>query len=217
MNLLFAAEAFHCESNSFEFRSFAKQLNDNMASTADFKNGLCIKYNNDLYTIVEFQHVKPGKGPAFVRTKLKNIKTGKVIDNTFTSGVKIDTVRIENRDYQFLYKDELGYHFMDQNTYEQTAIEEHLINAPQFLKEGNSVNILFYADEEMPISCELPPFVELEVTYTEPGVKGDTATNTLKPATVETGAEVNVPLFIDEGEKIKIDTRSSSYSERVKE
>lgn len=187
-----------------------------MASTSDFKNGLCIKYNNDLYTIVEFQHVKPGKGPAFVRTKLRNIKTGRVIDNTFTAGIKIETVRIENRDYQFLYKDDLGCHFMDQNTFEQLSIEESLINAPQFLKEGNLVNILVFADEDMPISCELPPFVELEITYTEPGIKGDTATNTLKPATVETGAEVNVPLFLSEGEKIKIDTRNGSYVERVK-
>ncbi|MEQ8324164.1 MAG: elongation factor P [Vicingaceae bacterium] len=186
-----------------------------MASTADFKNGLCIKYNGDLYTITEFQHVKPGKGPAFVRTKLKNIKTGKVIDNTFSAGVKIETVRIENRDCQFLFKDDMGYHFMDQNTFEQVTLEEHIINAPDFLKEGNPANILFFADEELPISCELPPFVELEITYTEPGVKGDTATNTLKPATVETGATVNVPLFINSGEIIKVDTRSASYSERV--
>lgn len=187
-----------------------------MASTADFKNGLCIKFNNDLYTIVEFQHVKPGKGPAFVRTKLRNIKTGRVIDNTFTSGVKIDTVRIENREYQFLYKDDMGYHFMHKNTYEQVRIDEAIINAPEYLKEGNEVNILFFADEEMPISCELPPFVELEITYTEPGLKGDTATNTLKKARLETGAEVNVPLFIGEGEKIKVDTRTHTYVERVK-
>jgi len=187
-----------------------------MASTSDFKNGLCIKYNGDLFTITEFQHVKPGKGPAFVRTKLKNIKTGKVIDNTFSAGVKIETVRIENREYQFLYKDDMGYHFMNQNSFEQISIEQHLINAPQFLKEGNLVNILVHADEDFPISCELPPFVELEVTYTEPGVKGDTATNTLKPATVETGAAVNIPLFLEIGDRIKVDTRSGSYSERVK-
>lgn len=186
-----------------------------MGSTTDFKNGLCIRYNNDLFTIVEFQHVKPGKGPAFVRTKLKNIKTGKVIDNTFTAGVKIDIVRIENRTYQFLYKDEMGYHCMDQRTFEQIMLEPHLINSPELLKEGNEVQVLFHAEEEMPLSCELPPFVELEVTYTEPGVKGDTATNTLKPATVETGAEINVPLFINQGEIIKIDTRDGSYSERV--
>ena len=186
-----------------------------MASTSDFKNGLCIKYNNGLYTITEFQHVKPGKGPAFVRTKLKNIKTGKVIDNTFTAGVKVETVRIENRDCQFLYKDDLGYHFMEQKSFEQMSLEEHLINAPQFLKEGNPVNVLVFADEDSPISCELPPFVELEITYTEPGVKGDTATNALKPATVETGATVNIPLFLEAGEIIKIDTRSGAYSERV--
>lgn len=187
-----------------------------MASTADFKNGLCIKYNNDLYVIVDFQHVKPGKGGAFVRTKLRNIKSGKVIDNTFSAGVKIDTIRIENRNYQFLYKDDMGYHFMDQKTYEQVTLEEAMVSAPQYLKEGNPVNILFFADEEMPISCELPPFVELEVTYTEPGLKGDTATNTLKKATLETGANIQVPLFINTGEKIKIDTRTNIYVERVK-
>jgi len=187
-----------------------------MATTADFRNGLCMKYNNDLYTIVEFQHVKPGKGPAFVRTKLKNINTGKVIDNTFSAGIKIETVRIENRTYQFLYKDDLGFHFMNNETYEQIFLQEKLINSPQFLKEGDNVNILFHADEELPLSCELSSFVELEITYTEPGLKGDTATNTLKPATVETGASVNVPLFLDTGDKIKIDTRSGLYTERVK-
>jgi len=187
-----------------------------MATTADFKNGLCIKYNNDLYTIVEFQHVKPGKGPAFVRTKLKNLNNGKVIDNTFNAGVKIETVRIENRTYQYLYKDDVGFHFMNNETFEQISLEPHLINAPDFLKEGGNVNILFHAEEEMPLSCELPPFVELEITYTEPGIKGDTATNTLKPAKVETDATVNVPLFIETGDKIKIDTRTGAYSERVK-
>ena len=186
-----------------------------MASTADFKNGLCMKYNGQLYTITEFQHVKPGKGPAFVRTKLKNIKTGKVIDNTFSAGVKIETVRIENRDCQYLYKDDMGYYFMDQRSFEQVVIEEHMINAPQLLKEGNMANILFFADEELPISCELTTFVELEITYTEPGLKGDTTTNSLKPATVETGATVNVPLFLNVGEVVKIDTRSGAYLERV--
>ena len=187
-----------------------------MASTADFKNGLCIKYNNDLYTIVEFQHVKPGKGPAFVRTKLRNIKTGRVIDNTFSSGVKIETIRIENRDYQFLYKDDMGFHFMHQKTFEQVTLEESIIGESQFLKEGNKANILFFADEDLPISCELPPFVELEITYTEPGVKGDTTTSSLKKATLETGATVNVPLFLNTGEVVKIDTRTGNYSERVK-
>ncbi len=187
-----------------------------MATTADFKNGLCLEYNGDLYTIVEFQHVKPGKGGAFVRTKLKNLKTGKVIPNTFNAGVKIDVARVERRPYQFLYKDDNGYNFMHTETYEQVSIEESLIGAPQFLKEGQGVEIMFHAETETPLTCDLPPFVELTVVYAEPGVKGDTATNTLKPATVDTGAIVNVPLFIGEGERIKVDTRTGDYSERVK-
>lgn len=187
-----------------------------MATTADFKNGMCINFNHDLYTIIEFQHVKPGKGPAFVRTKLKSLTTGKTIDNTFTSGVKIDPVRIETRKYQYLYFDDSGYHFMNKENYEQTFLPKELINAPQFLKEGDDVDIMFHADEEKVLSCDLPPFVEMAVTYTEPGIKGDTATNAQKPATVETGAEVRVPLFINEGDIIKIDTRSGAYSERVK-
>ena len=187
-----------------------------MASTADFKNGMCIEYNNGLYSIVEFQHVKPGKGPAFVRTKLKNIKTGKVIDNTFTAGHKVTTARIERREYQFIYKDDMGYHFMDSNTFEQVGIEESLINAPQFLKDGQEVEVIYHAEEDVILGCELPQFVEMTVTYTEPGLKGDTATNTLKPATIETGATVQVPLFINTDERIKIDTRTGHYSERVK-
>ncbi|MFY0654308.1 MAG: elongation factor P [Cyclobacteriaceae bacterium] len=188
-----------------------------MASTADFKNGLCIEYNHGLYSIVEFQHVKPGKGPAFVRTKLKNIKTGKVIDNTFTSGHKVTTARIERRAYQFIYKDDIGYHFMDSSTFEQVNIEESLIDAPQFLKDGQDVEVLFHAEEEVILACELPQYVEMQVTYTEPGLKGDTATNTLKPATVETGATVQVPLFINIDERIKVDTKTGHYAERVKD
>lgn len=188
-----------------------------MATTSDFKNGLCIELNNELYTIVEFQHVKPGKGSAFVRTKLKNLKSGKVLQKTFNSGVKIDIARVERRPYQFLYKeDEDTFIFMHNETFEQIPIERKIINAPQFLKEGQNVEIVFHADTETPLFAELPPFVELEITYTEPGVKGDTATNTLKPATVDTGAEVNVPLFINIGERIKVDTRDGSYSERIK-
>ena len=187
-----------------------------MASTSDFRNGLVIKFNHDLYTIVEFQHVKPGKGAAFVRTKLKNIKTGRVLDNTFPSGSKVETARVMTIKHQFLYKDDIGFHFMNMNTYEQVQLEEALINAPSLLLEGQEVNILFHEETDTPINCELPSFVEMEITYTEPGVKGDTATNTLKPATVETGAKINVPLFINQGEKIKIDTRSNSYVERVK-
>ncbi len=187
-----------------------------MATTADFRNGLVIEFNHDLFAIVEFQHVKPGKGPAFVRTKLKSLTTGKVIDNTFSAGHKVNTARVERRDYQFLYKDDLGYHFMDSNTFEQIPVEEALINAPQFLKDGQNVEILFHAEQERVLGCELPQHVILTVTYTEPGLKGDTATNTLKPAEVETGAKVQVPLFIDQDEVIKVDTTTGAYVERVK-
>jgi elongation factor P len=187
-----------------------------MATTADIRNGLCIEFNGDLFSIVEFQHVKPGKGGAFVRTKLKNLKTGKVIPNTFNAGTRIEIVRVERRPYQFLFKDQSGYHFMNSQTYEQTFLSEELINAPSFLKEGQEVEIVVHADTETPLTCELPPFVELEVTYSEPGLRGDTATNTLKPATVETGATVHVPIFISTGERIRIDTRTGTYYERVK-
>ncbi|MEQ9426313.1 MAG: elongation factor P [Cyclobacteriaceae bacterium] len=187
-----------------------------MASTADFRNGLCIEYNNDLFTIVEFQHVKPGKGPAFVRTKLKSLTTGRVIDNTFNSGVKVTTARIERRAHQFLYKDDIGYHFMDSSTFEQVMIEETLINAPQFLKDGQEVDVLFHAENETVLGCELPASVQLQITYTEPGLKGDTATNAAKPATLETGAEIKVPLFINQDEVIKINTETGEYMERVK-
>ncbi len=188
-----------------------------MATTADFRNGLCIEYNDDIYTIVQFQHVKPGKGGAFVRTKLKSLTTGKVIENTFNAGVKINVVRVERRPYQYLYKDDIGYHFMHLDTFEQVSVTEDLIDAPDLLKEGQYVEMVFHAETETPMSCELPPFVELEITYTEPGVRGDTATNALKPATLETGAVVNVPLFINTGERIRVDTRDHSYSERAKD
>ena len=187
-----------------------------MATTADIRNGLVIDFNNDLYTIVEFQHVKPGKGPAFIRTKLKSLKNGRVIANTFDSGVRIDIARVERRKYQYLFKDHSGYHFMHMETYEQTFIGEELINAPQYLKEGQEVEIVFHADTETPLSCELPPFVILKIIYTEPGLRGNTATNTLKDATVETGAKVRVPLFIENDEVIKVDTRIGEYAERVK-
>ena len=187
-----------------------------MATTADFRNGLVIDFNDDLFTIVEFQHVKPGKGPAFVRTRLKSLKTGRVIANTFDSGVKINIARVERRKYQYLYKDDSGYHFMHTDTYEQIFIPEEIINAPQFIKEAQEVEILFHADTETPLSCELPPFVDLKVTYTEPGLKGNTATNTLKDSVVETGAHVRIPLFIEIGETIRVDTRTGDYSERVK-
>ncbi len=188
-----------------------------MATTGDFRNGLCLDINGNLFSIVQFQHVKPGKGPAFVRTKLKNIKTGKVIDNTFTSGVKVNVARVERRQYQYLYKEDLGYVFMHQETYEQVHLQEKIINQADLLKEGQDVEIVFHADTETPLSCELPSFIIQKITYTEPGVRGDTSSSSsLKPATVETGAKINVPLFVENGETIKIDTRSRSYVERVK-
>lgn len=188
-----------------------------MATTADFRNGLCIEFNNDLYTIVQFQHVKPGKGPAFVRTKLKSLTTGKVIDNTFSAGVKVDTARVERRPYQYLYTDDVGFHFMHLETFEQISIQPGLIENADLMKEGQSVEIVVHADTETPLTVDLPPFVELMVTYTEPGEKGNTAsTSAQKPAELETGARIMVPLFIDTGEMIRVDTRDRSYSERVK-
>lgn len=188
-----------------------------MATTADFRNGMCIELDGTYYFIVEFLHVKPGKGPAFVRTKLRNVTTGRILDKTFNSGVKIEEVRIERRPYQFLYKDDMGYTFMHCETYEQVTIPGESIEGVQFLKDGDIVEAQVHAQSETILTAELPAHVILEVTYTEPGIKGDTATNTLKAATVETGAEVRVPLFINTGEKIKVDTRDGSYVERVRE
>jgi len=187
-----------------------------MANTSDIKNGLCIKHNEKLFQIIEFQHVKPGKGPAFVRTKMRQIESGKVIDNTCSAGHKIEIVRIENREYQYLYQESDDFIFMNNETYEQVNIPTKMVEKPGFLQEGMIVNILFHAEEEMPLVVELPMYIIAEVTYTEPGVKGDTATNSLKPATIATGAEVRVPLFIANGEIIKIDTRTGVYVERVK-
>jgi elongation factor P len=188
-----------------------------MATTADFRNGMCLDIDGTYYFIVEFLHVKPGKGPAFVRTKLKNILNGRVIDKTWNSGVKVDEVRVERRPYQFLYKDDMGYNFMHTETCEQINIPGESITGVQFLKEGDMVEAMVHAATETILTCELPAHVTLEVTYTEPGLKGDTATNTLKPATLETGAEVRVPLFINVGEKIEVDTRDGSYIGRVRE
>ena len=188
-----------------------------MATTSDIRKGLCIRYNNDIYKIVEFLHVKPGKGPAFVRTKLKSVTTGKVVDNTFSAGHKIEDVRVETRSYQFLYNDGSTYHFMNTDDYNQIALQEGALDAPSLLKEGEIVTIMFNTEDSMPLSVDMPASVVLEVTHTEPGVKGNTATNATKPATVETGARVNVPLFINEGDKIKIDTEKGAYMERAKE
>jgi len=188
-----------------------------MATTSDIRNGLCIRYNNDIYKIIEFLHVKPGKGPAFVRTKLKSVTSGKVIDNTFPSGRKLDDVRVETKKFQFLYPEGETFHFMNVEDYNQITLEKKSLDAPGLLKEGEVVTVLINAEDEMPLSVDMPATVTLEVTHTEPGVKGNTATNATKPATVESGATVNVPLFINEGDKIKVETEKGTYKERVKE
>jgi len=188
-----------------------------MASTSDIRNGLCIKYNHDIFKVIEFLHVKPGKGPAFVRTKLKSVTTGKVIDNTFSAGHKIEDVRVETHKFQFLYSDDEFYHFMNTEDYTQIRLLESSLDNPGLMKEGQVVTVVINTEDNMPLSVELPASVILEVTGTEPGVKGNTATNATKPATVETGAIVNVPLFINEGDKIKIETEKGTYKERIKE
>lgn len=166
-----------------------------MATTADFKNGMCLDIDGQYYFIVEFLHVKPGKGPAFVRTKLKNVRTGRILDKTWNSGVKVNEVRIERRPYQYSYKDDMGYHFLHTETWEEVILPGESIEGVEFLKEGDVCEANVHAESETILTCEMPTSVILEITYTEPGIKGDTATNTLKPATVETGAEVRVPLF----------------------
>lgn len=188
-----------------------------MATTADLKNGMCIEFNGKTFIVVEFQHVKPGKGPAFVRTKLKNLENGRTIDNTFTAGVSIEPVRVERRPYQYLYEDDMGANFMHTETFEQIVIDKEMIQNADLMKEGQVVEVMFHTEKESVLSAELPPIVDMEITYTEPGIKGDTASsNALKPATVETGATIKVPLFINTGEKIRVDTRTREYYERIK-
>jgi len=186
-----------------------------MASTSDFRNGYTFSYNNDIYKIVEFLHVKPGKGNAFVRTKLKSIKSGKVIDKTWRAGERIDEVRLDAKKMQYLYSDDSAYYFMDMDTYEQIPIPATLMaEVENFLKESMEIKILFHGNE--PIDIEMPPFVVAEIVETDPGLKGDTATGGTKPAKLETGYVLNVPLFVQQGEKVKVDTRSGEYVERVK-
>ena len=184
---------------------------------SDIRKGLCIDYSNDIYKIIEFLHVKPGKGPAFVRTKLKSLTNGKVIDNTFSAGHKIEEVRVETRKYQYLYEDDNGFHFMNNEDFSQLYLNKNLIDNSQWMKAGEDVMIILKAEDETPLAVELPASVILEVIEAEPGVKGNTATNATKNAIVETGARILVPLFIEEGEKIKIDTDSGTYIERVKQ
>lgn len=187
-----------------------------MATTADIKKGLCIEYSNDIYKVVEFLHVKPGKGPAFVRTKLKSVTNGKVIDNTFSAGHKIDEVKVITRKFQYLYDDENGFHFMNNDDFSQLYLNKEMIENAQFMKAGEEVTIILKESDETPLSAEIPPTVILEVTEADPGVKGNTATNALKNAYVETGARVMVPLFIEPGDKIRVNTEDGSYIERVK-
>ena len=188
-----------------------------MASTSDIRNGLCIRYNHDIFKIIEFLHVKPGKGPAFVRTKMKSVTNGKVIDNTFSAGHKIEEVRVETHKFQFLYNDGDTFHFMNTADYSQIELQKAVLDSPDLMKEGEVMTVLINTEDSSPLSVDLPASVILEVTATEPGIKGNTATNATKPATVETGATVMVPLFINEGDKIKVETVKGSYKERIKE
>ena len=188
-----------------------------MATTADFKKGICIRFNQDICTLVEFQHVKPGKGGAFVRTKLKSLSTGRVVEHTFNAGVRIDVVRVERHKYQFLYREDSTCHLMHAETFEQITMPLDKIEGGSFMKEGQEIELLFDADRAEAMQGELPPFVSLKVKYTEPGLRGDTATSTFKPATLETDTTVQVPLFVNQGEYVRVDTRTGKYQERVKQ
>ncbi|HAO62674.1 MAG: elongation factor P [Sodaliphilus sp.] len=187
-----------------------------MINAQDIKNGVCIRLDNQLYFCIEFLHVKPGKGNTFMRTKLKNVVDGRVLERRFNIGEKLEDVRVERRPYQYLYMDGDDAIFMNQETFDQIPINKEIVSGSAFMKEGDVVDVVTDASTESVLYAEMPIKTVLEVTYTEPGVKGDTATNTLKPATVESGAEVRVPLFINVGEKIEIDTRDGSYVGRVR-
>lgn len=187
-----------------------------MASTADISRGLIIKLDGSLYKVIEFGENKTARAAAKVWAKLSGVDNKRSIEKTWNSGDSIFPVRVERKEYQYLYKDDTGYSFMDNETFEQVTVGEELVDAPQFLKEGQIVSVLFNTETETPMSVELPDKIEVLVTYSEPGLRGDTATRTLKPATVETGATVNVPLFVNEGEMIRINTKTGEYVERVK-
>jgi elongation factor P len=186
-----------------------------MADTSDFRNGLTLIWNNDLWTIIDFQHVKPGKGGAFVRSKLRNVKSGKVVDNTFRAGERVETARIERRPHQLIYQDDLGVHFMDAENYEQITLPAEMVYRREFVKDGGMVDILFHAETEKALTVEIATNVELAVMNTEPGIKGDTATGATKPATMESGAIVQVPLFINEGDVIRVNTDTRTYVTRI--
>ena len=188
-----------------------------MINAQDIKNGTCIRLDGRLYFCVEFLHVKPGKGNTFMRTKLKNVVDGRVLERRFNIGEKLEDVRVEHRPYQFLYTEGGDDIFMNQETYEQIPISKDLVTGAAFMKEGDVLDVVSDASTDTVLYAEMPIKVTLEITYTEPGIKGDTATNTLKPATLETGAEIRVPLFCNTGDKVRVDTRDGSYVERVKE
>ena len=188
-----------------------------MINAQDIKIGTCIRMDGKLYFCIDFLHVKPGKGNTFMRTKLKDVVNGYVLERRFNIGEKLEDVRVERRPYQFTYKEGEHYHFMNQETYDDVIIDRDLINGVDYMKEGEIVDVVSDASTETVLFADLPTKVQLTVTYTEPGIKGDTATNTLKPATVETGAEVRVPLFINEGEVIEINTTDGSYVGRIRE
>jgi elongation factor P len=188
-----------------------------MAITADISRGLIIKLEGSLYSVVDFGENKTARAAAKVWAKLKGVDNSRSIEKTWNSGDTIYPVRVERKEYQFLYKDDSGYNFMDTETFEQVALQENLVDAPQFLKDGQAVTVLMNTESDTPMGVELPDKIVLKVIYSEPGMKGDTATRTLKPAKVETGASVNVPLFVNEGELIRINTKTGEYVERVKE
>lgn len=188
-----------------------------MATTADISRGMILKLDGSLYSVVEFGQNKTARAAAKVWAKLKGVDNGRSIEHTWNSGDTIFPVRVEKKAFQFLYKDDTGYNFMDNETFEQIALGEEMVDAPQFLKDGQEVSVLMNTETEQPMSVELPDKIVVLVTYSEPGLRGDTATRTLKPATVETGATVNVPLFVNEGEKIRINTKTGEYVERVKD
>lgn len=185
-------------------------------TTADIKNGVTFYLDGNIYTITEFLHVKPGKGGAFVRTKIKGVVNGKIIDKTFRSGESLETVRVERHPYQFLYADDEFFHVMHQETYDQIMLSRNSVDRSEFMKEGEIITVVMNADEGKVLFAEIPDHVILQVSQTEPGIKGDTATNATKPATLESGASIQVPLFINEGDSIKVDTQSGNYIERVK-
>ena len=188
-----------------------------MASTSDISRGMILKLDGNLYSVVEFGENKTARAAAKVWAKLKGVDNKRSIEKTWNSGDTIYPVRVERKDYQFLYKDDTGYNFMDNETFEQIALGEDMIDSPQYLRDGDPVSIMVNTESDTPIGVELPEKIVLRVTYSEPGIKGDTATRTLKPATLETGASINVPLFVNEGELIRINTKTNEYVERVKE